>query len=65
MDGTQPLAVRPAKAAQLLGCSRNHFDRSIKPYLKVVRTGRLVLIPVVELEKWLSREASAVLSAER
>jgi excisionase family DNA binding protein len=65
MEDSQPLAVRPAEAARLLGCSRNHFDRSIKPYLPVVRTGRLVLVPVLELEKWLSREASAVLSATR
>ena len=65
MDSAQPLAVRPAEAAQLLGCSRNHFDRAIRPYLRVVRTGRLVLIPVVELEKWLSREASALLPAGR
>jgi excisionase family DNA binding protein len=63
MNGTeQPLAVRPAVAAQLLGCSRNHFDRAIKPYLRVVRTGRLVLVPVIELEKWLAQEASSVLA---
>ena len=64
MDRTQPLAVRPIEAAQLLGCSRNHFDRAIKPYIPVVRTGRLVLVPVIELERWLAREAASLLPAK-
>jgi excisionase family DNA binding protein len=52
------LAVSPAEAAALLGVSRDFFDEHIRDELRVVRRGRLKLIPVRELERWLEREAA-------
>ena len=33
----------------------------ILPELRVIRRGALVLIPIVELERWLAREAALTL----
>ena len=56
---SQPrLAVSPNEAARLLGVSRDFFDKHIGLELRVVRRGRLKLIPIRELERWLEREAA-------
>lgn len=52
-----PLAVNPAKAAEMLSMSRNFFDREVKPYIKVVYLGQRVVIPVSSLERWLETQA--------
>jgi excisionase family DNA binding protein len=59
------LALRPEEAAEALGCSRSHFDRFIGPELRAVRTGRLVLYPVREVEAFLERAAAYPLGADR
>jgi excisionase family DNA binding protein len=45
------------EAAQALGVSRRHFDRHIKPHLRVVSTGRRIVVPRRELERYLGHEA--------
>jgi excisionase family DNA binding protein len=55
------LALRKAEAADSLGVSVDHFERHVLPDLRVVRSGRLVLIPEEELRKWLSRNAAKTL----
>jgi len=53
------MAVVSNEAAAMLGVSRDFFDEHVRPELRVVRRGpRLILIPVVELERWLERSAS-------
>jgi hypothetical protein len=42
------------EAAASLGVSINHFERKVQPELKVVLSGQLILIPVAELERWIS-----------
>jgi excisionase family DNA binding protein len=49
------------EAADSLGCSVDHFERHVQPDLRVVRSGRLVLIPLPELERWASENAERVL----
>jgi excisionase family DNA binding protein len=58
----QRLTFSPAEAAEALGVSRDYFDQHIKPELRVVRRGRLVLVPVAELERWIEQNAAKVLS---
>jgi hypothetical protein len=41
--------------------SRDSFDRHVAHELRLIRRGRLVLIPVAELERWADREASRTL----
>ncbi len=52
------LALRPEQAARALGVSRAFFFQSILPELRVVRCGRLRLVPVRSLEEWLDRRAA-------
>ena len=56
-----PLAVKPAAAAELLDVSRDFFDEHVLPELRVVRRGRLVLVSVRELERWLEASAERTL----
>lgn len=55
------LAVSPEEAATILGVSRDFFDEHILPELLVVRRGRLILIPLRELDRWLEASAARTL----
>ena len=52
------LAYRPEEAAEVIGVSRAHFYRYVIGDLKVVYSGRVRLVPAVELERWLDRNAA-------
>jgi excisionase family DNA binding protein len=52
------LSVSPGEAARMLGVSRDFFDEHLKPELRVVRRGKLILIPVAELERWFDKSAT-------
>jgi len=58
---TPRLTLSPQEAADVLGVSRDYFDAHVKPELRVIRRGRLVLVPVRELERWVDVNAAAVL----
>lgn len=60
---TPRLAVTRAEAARALGMSVNSFERHVQPELRIVRRGKLRLIPVREIERWL--EINAESTAER
>ena len=49
--------LTPREAAASLGISINHFERRVQPELKVVISGQLILIPMVELERWVQCNA--------
>ncbi len=55
------LALSTPEAAQALGVSVDTLERHVLPELRVVRRGRLVLIPVAEIERWLERNAALTL----
>lgn len=59
------LALRPEQAAEALGVSRSFFFESILPELRVVRCGRLRLVPVRSLEDWLEQNAARALDPRR
>jgi excisionase family DNA binding protein len=56
------LTLSPTEAAEALGVSRDYFDAHVKPELRIVRRGRLVLVPVRELEHWVDENAAKVLA---
>jgi excisionase family DNA binding protein len=58
-DRPLSLAVSPDQAAELLGISRDAFDRHVLPHITYRRVGRRVLIPLTELERWLERNGRA------
>lgn len=59
-DKVPRLALRPEQAAESLGVSRSFFFAQILPELRVVRCGRLRLVPIRSLEDWLARRSSRV-----
>ena len=48
------LALRKTEAAQALGMSVDFFEDHVLHELRIVRRGRLTLVPIRELERWLS-----------
>ena len=50
-----------AEAAHALGMSVDSFERYVQPDIRIVRRGRMRLVPVVELERWLDQNASLTL----
>lgn len=49
-----PVLVSRADAASMMGLSLRHFQRYVQPDLPVVRIGRRTLVPVIEVEHWIS-----------
>jgi hypothetical protein len=52
------LALTREEAAAALGMSLNSFERHVQPTLRLVRLGRMRLVPVHELERWLDQQAA-------
>jgi hypothetical protein len=51
------LALTREQAAAALGMSLDSFERHVQPTLRLVRRGRMRLVPVGELERWLGENA--------
>lgn len=49
------------EAADSLGVSLDHFERHVAPELRLIRSGRLVLVPVAELDRWADQAAARTL----
>lgn len=58
-------ALTKAEAAESLGVSVDHFERHVQAELRLIRSGRLVLVPVAELERWANDAATLTLGGER
>jgi hypothetical protein len=59
------LALSREEAAQALGMSLNSFERHVQPTIRLVRLGRMRLVPVSELERWLSENAERTVQHDR
>lgn len=59
-----PLALNRAQAATALGMSVDSFERNVQPEIRIVRRGRLRIVPVSELERWLAENGEAPLAHE-
>ena len=55
------LALTREEAARSLGVSLDSFERYIQPDLKLIRRGRLRLVPTSELERWVTENAQRTL----
>lgn len=65
LAGSLRLALRRDEAAASLGMSLDSFERHVQPDLRLVRRGKLRLVPVSELQRWLDENASLVLDPRR
>jgi hypothetical protein len=54
-----------AEAAELLSISIDSFERYVMPDVRVIRRGRLVLVPRTELELWVEANAARDLPSAR
>lgn len=48
------LLLTRREAAASLGMSVDTFERRVQPFIKVVPCGQLVLVPPLELERWVA-----------
>jgi len=58
------VALTPAEAAAQLGVGPDFFNDEIRPELQLIRRGRKVLVPVAELERWVSENAERTLAEQ-
>ena len=58
---TSKLLVSRVEAAEMLSMSVDSFERFVQEDVKLVRQGRLVLVPVAELERWVRENAAITL----
>jgi hypothetical protein len=58
------LCLTKREAAQSLAASVDFFEAHVLPEIRVIRIGRKVIVPVVELEAWVQKRAAPTLSAE-
>jgi hypothetical protein len=65
VNGHDRIALRVEEAAAVLGMSRDSFDRYVMPDVRVIRRGRLILVPVSELHRWCERAAAVTLEGQR
>ncbi len=61
----EAILVSRREAAERLGMSLRSFERFVQPEIKLVRQGRMVLVPARELEKWAERHSALTLEANR
>jgi hypothetical protein len=57
------LALSREEAAASLGMSLDSFERHVQPSLRMCRLGRMRLVPVSELTRWLDENAERTLGA--
>ncbi len=55
------IALTPAEAAAAIGVGPDFFDANVAPELRLIRRGRKRLVPVVELERWTTGNATRAL----
>jgi len=55
------IALTPAEAAAAIGVGPDFFDANVAPELRLIRRGRKRLVPVIELERWISENAEYAL----
>lgn len=58
---TPRVALTRAEAAAALSMSLDSFERYCQPHMRLVRIGRMRLVPVSELDRWVREHAELVL----
>lgn len=64
MSGLGPIprvALTREEGAAALGISLDSFERHVQPDLRMIRRGRLRLVPVSELQRWADDAAERTL----
>jgi hypothetical protein len=56
------LVLTREEAAAAVGMSLDSFERYVQPHVRLLRLGRLRLVPVRELERWAGEHARRTVS---
>jgi hypothetical protein len=56
------IALTREEAAGALGMSLDSFERHVQAEVRLVRRGKLRLVPVAELQGWIDRNAELTLA---
>lgn len=56
------LALTREDAAASIGMSLDSFERHVQPSIRLVRLGRMRLVPIQELERWLEQHAEQTIN---
>ncbi len=59
------VALSRQEVALSLGMSLDSFERHVQPELRLIRRGKLRLVPVAELERWANESAESAFSRPR
>ena len=59
------LGLTRDEAAAAIGMSLDSFERYVQPGLRLIRLGKLRLVPIAELERWLGENAQRTLDPPR
>lgn len=59
--GQHRIVVTKAEAAERLSMSIDSLERYVIPEIKVIRRGKLVLIPARELERWADEQGEGLI----
>jgi hypothetical protein len=51
------LALTPTEAAAALGMGLTSFKKYVQPHVRIIRRGKLRVIPVSELQRWAEENA--------
>jgi hypothetical protein len=51
------VTLRRDEAAAALGMSLDSFERHVQPHIRMLRLGKMRLVPMSELERWASQAA--------
>ena len=63
--GVPRLGLSRRDAAASLGISIDSFERYVQPEIRIVRKGRMRIVPAKELERWLAENAERPLGEWR
>jgi len=55
------LGLTREEAAKALGMSVDSFERHVQPSIRMCRLGRMRLVPIGELQRWLEENAERTL----
>lgn len=58
------IALTPPEAAAAIGVGPDFFDENVAPELRLIRRGRKRLVPVAELERWVTQSAAPAVADE-
>jgi hypothetical protein len=57
IEAVRRYAYTREESAISIGVSTSHFERCVQAELKVIPSGQLILVPPIELERWVQRNA--------